>query len=295
MQVLACTRQSLVLWYVLTVVHRLPLYENPESFKSVYNLEGWYNSSIWYGLYDKVFQTIKGVHISRYVYNSILSYDFECPSARALLTKHKNARGESRSTSSTDRKRAELSSSTIQERGTRKARSHKYDGILRYHDIELGASEHARVYTNEDASKWTSDSLKLIKVLHDMLVRLRVHVPTSELLRQVPVTGLITAGLHYQPVKLHYARGYMCVVARHVRREIPTRLEESEELMAAVLDFWGMRGLVMQAVESLERAREERRGRFWESMEEKTEKEVVEEQPPPPILPWSVMTDDNED
>lgn len=79
-------------------------------------------------------------------------------------------------------------------KGSRRQTGHRYDGVLRFNDIEIGAMEHAKTYDGQNTLKWTSDTLKLVKVLHDMFVRLQQHVHSEEALRSVTLVGLITAG-----------------------------------------------------------------------------------------------------
>lgn len=42
-------------------------------------------------------------------------------------------------------------------------------------------------------------------------------------------------------MRMKYAKGYMCILCRHQRREVPTTLEDAGDLFALLLDFWGIR------------------------------------------------------
>lgn len=77
----------------------------------------------------------------------------------------------------------------------RKRIGHLYDGVLKIDDGEAGAMEHAKKFAGEGSRKWVSDSLKVVKVLHDMLYHLESRVNHSlPILRRLPVVGLVTGG-----------------------------------------------------------------------------------------------------
>lgn len=60
--------------------------------------------------------------------------------------------------------------------------------------------EHAKTFTTEQSRKWVSDSLKVVKVLHDMLYHLESRVNHSlEVLRRIPVVGLVAGGRFRNP------------------------------------------------------------------------------------------------
>lgn len=265
----------------------LPLFENPALFTSTYNLESWYNSSVWHSFFDLGLITIPDVHVSR---------------------------GESQSHSCSERKRSERDLSIMHHTSSstpaRRPSGHKYDSIVRYRDIEVGAAEHARAFDGTDSSKWTSDTLKLVKLLHDMLVRLRRHVHAAEALRQVPLVGLISAGLQYQPLRIHYAQGYVCVLKRHTARCIPTTLEDCSDLLAALFDFWAIRTMVLECTRTIDACKEDKRSKFFQQLAkgkgtevpgttatgaESVGKKTTATATPPtkvPRLPWSVQSDD---
>lgn len=124
--------------------------------------------------------TIEGSIVSRYV----LLSTFLCMFVSEVIPS-----GESISTSASDRKNPYPLSTK------RKRIGHLYDGVLRIDDGEAGAMEHAKKFTGEGSRKWVSDSLKVVKVLHDMLYHLESRVNYSlPILRQLPVVGLVTGG-----------------------------------------------------------------------------------------------------
>lgn len=98
--------------------------------------------------------------------------------------------GESISTSASDRKNPHPL-----DPAKRKRIGHLYDGVLKIDDCEAGAMEHAKKFAGKGSRKWVSDSLKVVKVLHDMLYRLESRVNHSlPILRRLPVVGLVTGG-----------------------------------------------------------------------------------------------------
>lgn len=100
--------------------------------------------------------------------------------------------GESTTISSSDRKNPHPL-----HLGKRRRIGHLYDGVLKIDDGEVGAMEHAKKFAGKKSRKWVSDSLKVVKVLHDMLYHLESRVNYSlPTLRRLPVVGLVTGGRH---------------------------------------------------------------------------------------------------
>lgn len=78
--------------------------------------------------------------------------------------------------------------------GKRRRVGHLYDGIVTINAIECGVVEHGRQYIGENSRKWSTDTLKVVKVLHDMLYSLQSHVDSLAALREMQVMGIVTAG-----------------------------------------------------------------------------------------------------
>lgn len=78
----------------------------------------------------------------------------------------------------------------------RKRIGHLYDGILQLNGHEVGVAEHARYFAGEKEKKWVADTLKVVKVLHDMLYHLQMHVHSDspDGLGGLHVVGMVTAG-----------------------------------------------------------------------------------------------------
>lgn len=75
---------------------------------------------------------------------------------------------------------------------TRKCIGNRYDGLITHNRLEYGAIEDSKDY---EYKKWASDSLKLVKVLHDQLRGLEAevrHVTTA--LEGFRCVGFLTAG-----------------------------------------------------------------------------------------------------
>lgn len=69
-----------------------------------------------------------------------------------------------------------------------------HDSVFVYHGTEIGGVENGCEFSIPTARKWTGDTLKLVKVCRDMIVRLHAeHGP--ERLEKLPMLAVITAGL----------------------------------------------------------------------------------------------------
>lgn len=168
--------------------------------------------------------------------------------------------GESKSLCTSDRK-----NSRPRPPGRRRRVGHLYDGILKIGGHEVGAAEHARQFMGEKQNKWVSDTLKVVKALHDMLYQLQLHVggeagPPGGLGR-LQVIGVVTAGKcrdlppflwvnlqvvvgvgwRCQFLRMVYARGYICLLSGDDVREIPSCVENVSTLLELLGVLWRFR------------------------------------------------------
>ncbi|KAI5841520.1 hypothetical protein DFP73DRAFT_127719 [Morchella snyderi] len=123
------------------------------------NLEAWFQINVWGPIFDRCFQHIPNISVKR---------------------------TESQSLSNTTRKNPRPPIIT------RKCIGNRYDGLITHNRLEYGAVEDSKDY---EYKKWASDSLKLVKVLHDQLRGLETearHVTTA--LQRFRCVGFLTAG-----------------------------------------------------------------------------------------------------
>ncbi|RPB08091.1 hypothetical protein P167DRAFT_578664 [Morchella conica CCBAS932] len=165
-----------------------------------------------------------------------------------------------------------ISTSSLTRKNTPTSQGHRYDGVLRYHDLEIGAVEHAREWVGTYGRKWGADTRKIVKVLHDMLVAAEISVGCEEAFRNVVLAGVVTAGMLFCPSSPGgsiYGGGYVCVVSRgqEVRR-VPTSLKDAGELFALAAELWGLRILVQQTIAILEDCEDAKRKRYFEELKD---------------------------
>lgn len=211
------------------------------------NSENWYIVYVWSTIFDRCMLTIDGSLVSRYVF-----FDYF-----VFIHVWKFDSGESVSISASDRKNPRPLDPT-----KRKRIGHLYDGVLKIDGGEAGAMEHAKKFTGDTSRKWVSDSLKVAKVLHDMLYHLEPRVNHSlPILKRLPMVGLVTGGkcwncnpyfkaillmvsnigLHCQLLRMNYAQGHICLLSADEPRVVPTQVKDYEPLFALLVSFWKFR------------------------------------------------------
>lgn len=158
--------------------------------------ENWYNCRFWTTFLDKCISTIDGSYISRYVLfvdvwfmGRFLDHCFEFVYTIAKILPHS---GETKSISTSNRKNCRP---PVQ--GKRRRVGHLYDGVVVINALEVGVVEHGRQFIGENGRKWSTDTLKVLKVLHDMIYQLQSHVDSPAALGRLQVVGLVTAGKCY--------------------------------------------------------------------------------------------------
>ncbi|RPB12873.1 hypothetical protein P167DRAFT_146877 [Morchella conica CCBAS932] len=185
------------------------LCQTPNVFEQNHR-EFWYISNFWGAVFDQCMSTIPGSYMSR---------------------------GESKSLCTTDRKNMHP------EHKKRKRIGHLYDGILQLNGHEVGVAEHARYFAGEKEKKWVADTLKVVKVLHDMLYHLQMHVHSDspDGLGGLHVVGMVTAGWRCQFLRMVYGKGYICLLSTDDVRKIPTSVENISSLLELLGFLWKTR------------------------------------------------------
>ncbi|KAL7270019.1 hypothetical protein RUND412_007284 [Rhizina undulata] len=205
-----------LVWADLVMRTLLLQYEDPDQALQREHLEVWYDIHVWGIIVDRCLQGLRGIEVSRRESNSVASAD------------RKNRNG--------------------LEQGKRKQNGRRFDCIIKTigeNPYEFCAVEAAGKYEGEMSKKWHHDSLKLIKVLHDMLSRLERLIDNDDvILRKLCVTGIICAGLHCQILQLNYADGYTCVLSRTQIHRVPATVQGLPELLALLLSVQRMKTVV---------------------------------------------------
>lgn len=119
--------------------------------------------------------------------------------------------------------------------------------------------EHGREFIGENGRKWCSDTLKVLKVLHDMLYQLQSEVDSPTALSQLQVMGIVTAGRYhprnhcctadlliglewrYQFLRMSYAKGYICILWADEPQKVPGNIAEFPTLFKQLVEFWKYR------------------------------------------------------
>lgn len=203
-------------WVHSTLSSLVILYEH-NLMSSSDNLEAWFQINIWGPIFDRCFQHVPNISIKR---------------------------TESQSLPNTTRKNPHPSTTT------RKCIGNRYDGLITHTRLEYGAVEDSKDY---EYKKWTSDSLKLVKVLHDQLRSLEAevrHVKTA--LEGFRCVGFLTAGLECRGLFMQYGGGHVCLLSRSDKYEVPESISPVSKLIAVLVGVWQMREAVRASVGNLE-------------------------------------------
>ncbi|KAA8894156.1 hypothetical protein FN846DRAFT_895348 [Sphaerosporella brunnea] len=130
----------------------------------------------------------------------------------------------------------------------------RLDGIIRSIDddvFEYGGTEVARTFQGGTKStKWMHDSRKLAKALRDMLHRLCQAAHKSKR-GKVQVVGFITAGLVLESFRLCNPQGYVCVLKRQSRQQVPTSVKHLKILLSLLISVVQMKQIVAQCVDAV--------------------------------------------
>ncbi|RPB17282.1 hypothetical protein P167DRAFT_601785 [Morchella conica CCBAS932] len=181
------------------------------------NLEAWFQINVWGPIFDRCFQHIPNISVKR---------------------------TESQSLSNTTRKNPHPPTTT------RKCIGNRYDGLITHNRLEYGAVEDSKDY---EYKKWASDSLKLVKVLHDQLRGLETevrHVTTA--LEGFRCVGFLTAGLECRGLFMQYGGGHVCLLSRSEGYKVPEAISPVSKLIAVLVGVWQMREVVRASVGNLE-------------------------------------------
>ncbi|CAG8575774.1 990_t:CDS:2 [Acaulospora morrowiae] len=152
-------------------------------------LEGWYEMNMWSRVIDPAFDN--------------LNIDL--------------VRGESMSYASSDRK------NLTRETNDRKKLGRKGDGVfrLRKDRLEFGAIETGRKWEGKSGTKYMTDSLKICKMLKDMLNQLAIECDMKEdLVRKLQVVGILNGANRIQVMTVDLPKGYITHIRYNKQDEV---------------------------------------------------------------------------
>ncbi|CAG8605145.1 21814_t:CDS:2 [Cetraspora pellucida] len=178
-------------------------------------LEGWYEMNMWSRIIDPAFDN--------------LNIDL--------------VRGEGMSHASSDRKNLTRATSD------RKKLGRKGDGVfrLRKDRLEFGAIEAGRKWEGNSGTKHMTDSLKICKMLKDMLNQLAIECDMNEdLVRKLQVVGILNGANRIQVMIVDLPKGYITRIQRRKVYEIAGRLSKSKPLAFALKEILCAKSIIMQ-------------------------------------------------
>ncbi|CAG8813346.1 41774_t:CDS:2 [Gigaspora margarita] len=178
-------------------------------------LEGWYEMNMWSRVIDPAFDN--------------LNIDL--------------VRGEGMSHASSDRKN--LTRTT----NDRKKLGRKGDGVFRLCNdrLEFGAIETGRKWEGNSGTKYMTDSLKICKMLKDMLNQLAIECGMKEdLVRKLQVVGILNGANRIQVMTVDLPKGYITRIQRRKVYEIAGRLSKSKPLAFALKEILYAKSIIMQ-------------------------------------------------
>nr|CAG8600785.1 674_t:CDS:1 [Entrophospora candida] len=194
------------------------LWEKEEDPFDPLKLEGWYEMGVWSCLVDPAF--------------SNLNIDL--------------VRGEGMSLASSDRKNHERSVAD------RKMIGRKGDGVFRLckKRLEFGAIEAGRKWEGQHGTKYLTDSLKLCKMLKDMLAQLSTECDWIEdLVRKLQVVGILQGASRIQVITMDYPKGYIFRVQRRKVHEVAGRLIKSAPLALVLKEILCAKSIIIQTLD----------------------------------------------
>ncbi|GES87242.1 C2H2-type zinc finger transcription factor [Rhizophagus clarus] len=200
---------------VYSIMHTL--WENENFTLDSSRLEGWYQHNIWSPIIDRAFHDSK--------INLI--------------------RGEGMSTASSDRKNDASCDAD------RKKIGKKGDGIFRLKGdrLEIGAIEAGRKWEGTNGRKYLKDSLKLSKMLRDMIVQLTKECNGNErIVRKLQTIGMLHSANRFQLLIMDIPNGYICRIKRFDIQEVAGQIN-NPPLAFVIKDILRAKAIMTQTLE----------------------------------------------
>ncbi|KAH0609219.1 uncharacterized protein H6S33_001447 [Morchella sextelata] len=120
------------------------------------------------------------------------------------------------------------------------------------YDIHRKKRKHGKKFSSTSDRKWVHDTLKVVKVLHDMLYRLQPSsgVVGSKGTGVLQVLGIVTAGRHCQNWRMSHAKGSICLLVGDQVREIPNNFENTTQYFKLLTFLWRLRCVLKSGKET---------------------------------------------
>ncbi|RIB00643.1 hypothetical protein C2G38_1139351 [Gigaspora rosea] len=200
----------------------LRLWEMDENPFDSLKLEGWFEMNVWGRLIDPAFDN--------------LNIDL--------------IRGEGMSFASSERKNIQ-----------RKINDHKKfgrkgDGVFRLHKgrLEFGAIEAGRNWEEINGTKYMSDSLKISKMLKDMLDKLIRECKMKEnLVKKLKVIGILHGANRLQVLTIDHPEGYITRINRNNVQEVAGRLTNSKPLALVLKEVLYARSIIIATMDVIDK------------------------------------------
>lgn len=203
----------------------LPLFEAVGNPLRQPHLEGWYTTHIWSLILDKCLLSLPYITLERN----------EAACHATALRKNR----------------------TRTDSATRMRSVPHLDGIIRsVQDVphEFGGTEVIRTFHGSTTStKWLNDDQKLGKALRDMFDRqhdLVEHNPA--LVKHLQLVGFITGGLVLSISRLCHPDGYVCVLKREGRQEVPAEVTHLKHLLLLLTRVVQVKKVIKGCIDAVE-------------------------------------------
>ncbi|CAG8512155.1 10238_t:CDS:2, partial [Funneliformis mosseae] len=109
--------------------------------------------------------------------------------------------------------------------------SSNWKNIERSKRIEFDAVEAGHKWEEKNGTKYLTDSLKLCKMMKDMLTQLSIECNgVEDLVRKIQVVGILNGANMIQVITIDYPKGYISHVQCKNIREVAGRLSKSDLL-----------------------------------------------------------------
>nr|CAG8581599.1 8058_t:CDS:1 [Entrophospora candida] len=134
----------------------------------------------------------------------------------------------------------------------RKMIGRKGDGVFRLckKRLEFGAIEAGRKWEGQHGTKYLTDSLKLCKMLKDMLAQLSTECDWIEdLVRKLQVVGILQGASRIQVITMDYPKGYIFRVQRRKVHEVAGRLIKSAPLALVLKEILCAKSIIIQTLD----------------------------------------------
>ncbi|CAI2190738.1 14369_t:CDS:2 [Funneliformis geosporum] len=125
------------------------------------------------------------------------------------------------------------------------------DGVFRLckDRLEFGAIETGRKWEGEKGTKYMHDSLKMCKMLKDMVTQLAIICDgREELVRKLEVVGILHGANRIQIITMDYPKGYISRIKRRKFCKVPGRLTNSTPLALVLKEILYAKSIISRVL-----------------------------------------------